>query len=339
MNVNATALKYLKKLYDDPIARFKSSEQALAVRLALQKRSDVLVILPTGGGKSLVFQLAASIESTLTTVLIIPFVALLDEMAERCSDMGLQTTIYQPGKDLRTARSQIIIAGAEHAVSSDFQLLLVQLESSKQLSRIVIDECHTLITQLSFRPIMRRMGSLVRCVDCQILLLTATLPPSMVERLRIILGCEKLDIVRRLDDRKEMEYSVIDLGSTAEDMNDLNIRISGILFQEHPKWSEADRGIIYCLQTKWTEEFARFLNQIWDEEICGYYHSNMERDQRDEMLQRWRVGDLKFMAATSALSVGIDYPHVRLILHQGYGRNLIDLCQETGRGGRDGENA
>ena len=89
MKKSALALISLRELLKNSNARFKSSEQAKAVRCILRRKKDCLVILPTGGGKSLMFQLPVYMEKTLTTVVVIPFVALLEEMLEKCQELGL----------------------------------------------------------------------------------------------------------------------------------------------------------------------------------------------------------------------------------------------------------
>jgi len=89
MKESALTLLSLRELLKDCNIRFKSTEQAMAVRCVIKRKKDCLVILPTGGGKSLVFQLPVYMEKTLTTVVVIPFVALIEEMLERCQGLGL----------------------------------------------------------------------------------------------------------------------------------------------------------------------------------------------------------------------------------------------------------
>ena len=89
MKESALAIISLRELLKNPNARFKSNEQAMAVRCIVKREKDCLVILPTGGGKSLVFQLPVYMEKTLTTVVVIPFVALIEEMLERCQGLEL----------------------------------------------------------------------------------------------------------------------------------------------------------------------------------------------------------------------------------------------------------
>src|SRR5271154_4800671 len=89
LELSARALSGLRDMYDDKMARFKSKEQAKAMQLTLEKKEDVLVILPTGGGKSLMFQLAGWLEKDKTTVVIVPFVAVIEDMKDKCNELDL----------------------------------------------------------------------------------------------------------------------------------------------------------------------------------------------------------------------------------------------------------
>lgn len=334
------ALTALQEIYDDPDARFKSEEQMKAMKLVLQRKFDVLTILPTGGGKSLIFQLPAWVEKDLTTVVIVPFVALAEEMKDRCIDMGLSCYVWRDSGTILTRESaQVVIVGVEHAVLPGFQQLLVQMEGAKKLARIVIDECHVVLTQREFRKDVRRLGGVVRCVNVPLVLLTATLPVQMVKRLRIMMGCEDWKKVRRIEDRAELKYKVIDVSDVVKEKSDLDRMIGEMLRNKMEDFEEDDRAIVYCLQREWAEELAGYLNEEWDDEICGVYHSDMDLLERRKVYSRWKNGDIKVIAATSALGAGIDHGGVRLVIHQGYARNMIDLCQESGRGGRDGKAA
>jgi superfamily II DNA helicase RecQ len=340
LDLSVIALTALREMYGDIKATFKSGEQMRAVKLALRRKVDVLTILPTGGGKSLVFQLPAWVEKDLTTVVIVPFVALAEEMKDRCIDMGLSCYVWRDSGTILTRESaQVVIVGVEHAVHSDFQQLLIQMEGAKKLARIVLDECHIVLTQREFRPDVRRLGSVVRCVSVQLMLLTATLPVKMMKRLRIMMGCEKWKRVRRIEDRAELRYRVIKVSKDVKEKRDLDREVGKLLREKLPDFEEDDRAIVYCLQREWAEELAGYLNEKWGDEICGVYHANMDLMERREVYSKWKNGDIMVIAATSALGAGIDHGGVRLVIHHGYGRNMIDLCQESGRGGRDGKAA
>ncbi len=335
LDLSVTALTALGEIYDDSDARFKS-----AIKLALSRRADVLTILPTGGGKSLVFQLAAWIEKDLTTVVIVPFVALAEEMKDRCIDMGLSCYVWRDSGTILTRESaQVVIVGVEHAANPDFQQLLIQMEGAGKLARIVLDECHIVLTQREFRPDVRRLGSVVRCVNVQLVLLTATLPVKMEKRLRIMMGCERWKKVRRMEERAELRYKVMKLSKDVKERRDLDREVGKLLREKLEGFEEDDRAIVYCLQREWAEELAKYLNEKWGDEMCGVYHANMDLMERREVYSKWKNGDIRVIAATSALGAGIDHGAVRLVIHHGYARNMIDLCQESGRGGRDGKAA
>ena len=217
---------------------------------------------------------------------------------------------------------------------------MIQLEESEKLSRIVIDECHVALIHRKFRPVMRRLGSLVRCVSVPLVLLTATLPVIMEEELRIFLGCIEWEVIRKNSERSELQYQILDLGDKVDSKAEMASYLGqNILTKELRGFEKQDRAIIYCLETKWATELAEYINKKTNRTVCGVYHSEMEKDARKSSLKSWKEGKLKILTATSALGAGLDYSSVRLIVHFGFSRSLMDFCQETGRAGRDGKMA
>ena len=239
-------------------------------------------------------------------------------------------------------RCQLILTGVEHAIMPEFQQMLIQLEDVKKLGRIVVDKVHTVITQRVFRGPVRKIPSIVRCVSVPLLLLTASLPPEMEDRVRIILGCEEWRVIRLTDDRPEIKYIIKDVSrwvKTLQEMHGAVWKVVERVMEEFSKpGKEESRGLIYCLTKSWTKQVMNLINEKYGEEICGQYHVEMLREERNtgNALEGWKSGDLLFLAATSALGAGIDCGEVRVVIHEGYARSLIDLCQESERGGRDG---
>jgi len=338
LQTSATILKGLRDMYRKDDARFKSIQQAEATRETLKRDSDLLVILPTGGGKTLVYLLPIFIEQDMTMVVVVPFVALVDQVEEECKKAGISCQIWEK-EGFSSGKTQVIIVGVEHAILPEFHNVLIQLESTNRLARIVIDECHTLVSQREFRPIIRRLGGLVRCVTSQLVLLTATLPPSLEDKVRVTLGCESLKVIRKVEDRKELKYRVKILGNEVKTMRDMNRQIQLCIMEVINHWEKGERGLIYCLTRKWAEELTNYLNEKCSRPVCGVYNAKMPKEERKKVLESWKSGDIKFLAATSALGAGLDYGQVRLVIHQGHGRNLLEYGQESGRGGRDGKGA
>ena len=128
LDTAALTLSVLREMHGDKEARFKSIEQEQAVEMAVKREHDVLVILPTGGGKSLIFMLLAWLENDRTTIVIVPFIALMEDMMERCLDMGLSCQIWRESKQLSNDdTAQIVLVAVEHAVTVQFQQLLIRL--------------------------------------------------------------------------------------------------------------------------------------------------------------------------------------------------------------------
>ena len=105
------------------------------------------------------------------------------------------------------------------------------------------------------------------------------------------------------------------------------------------EFDDQDREIVYCLKKNWMKKLCVFLNDEFEEEMCGIYHANMKEWEKEDIFKRWKNEEFIYMIATSALGAGIDYKEMRLVIHQGHARSMINLCQETGRAGRDGKKA
>ena len=332
-------LKAFQTMYNDDQVRFKSVEQFEATKDALERKSDLLIILPTGGGKTLTYLLPIFMEETLTTVIVLPYVVLVDQVEELCMSMNITSQIWR-GKGHSIGNSQAILIAAEHAVQPEFQSLLITLQSTNKLARVVMDECHTAATHKDFREDIRRIGVLGRGgLRVPIHLLSATCTPEMARKLEIIFGCLKLKTIRRIEDRKEIKYSVHNVDKEVKEMKDLYVKIGLFIVDEMEHWKEDDRAIIYCLQKEWANEMCEYFNKDMGHTWCKVYHAKMSHNERQEVLMAWKTGKVKIIIATSALGAGLDYRSVRLVIHHGFAQRLIDFCQESGRGGRDGKRA
>jgi len=172
-----------------------------------------------------------------------------------------------------------------------------------------------------------------------VLLLTATLTLEMEPKLQTILGCENMTVIRQIGERLELKYSVVSLPSEGNDAEDMDIEVARILESRLKEFGDEDRAIVYCLQRKRAEKLTTFLNERLGEEVCGTYHAEMPEERRDTVYKSWKDGVFTCVVATSALGAGIDHSSVRLVIHHGHARSMIDLGQETGRGGRDAKPA
>lgn len=138
----------------DSNANFRSPHQANAIAAAIQKKEDVLVVLPTGGGKSFIFMVPALLEADkeMSTIVIVPLAILLLDLQKGCKEFGLNCLVYNPTKSSRKAN--VILVQVEHASTEDFYTFLLNLQVQRKLSRIVFDECHCFIHMRTFRIAM-----------------------------------------------------------------------------------------------------------------------------------------------------------------------------------------
>ena len=336
VEVSGESIKALRKFRGDERATFKSVEQGRALQLIIDGKTDVLAILPTGGGKSMLFFLPTLMEREMTTVVIVPLIAVMHDLRSRCIEAGISCAVWDPKNPLRVNTNLLFVA-VEHAVEARFQDHLQILHGTGRLKRMVMDEAHVALTHRSFRPGMRKLVSVLRCVPVPAVLLTATLPIFMESQLRTAMACERWQVVRAETSRREIGYEVVEVN---EEEDELDIEIGFRVKAEMRKWVHGnERGIIYCLQKDWAEELKVFMNGELGEDICEVYHADMDKDQRAAVYLEWEQGTIKILVATSALGLGIDYSYVRFVIHQGQSRSLVDFIQESGRAGRDGKEA
>jgi len=342
LSVSASILEALRTFQKDPMATFKSVEQAMALQLILDGTRDVVAILPTGGGKSLLFFLPTMLEKEFTTVVIVPLIAVMQDLRSRCIECGISCANWDPDNRAMGPVNLLFVA-VEHAIEPRFMNHLQVLYGAGRLRRIVMDEAHVTLTHRDFRPGMERLVSVMRTVPVQAVLLTATLPPSMEMDLRVALACQVWDLIRAQTVRKEIGYEVVEVSEE----DDVDIEIGLRLRTELRGWSKGstgelnggERAIVYCLQQQWADKLCRFLNEELGDSICEVYHANLSAEVRLSRYNEWVAGRIRILVATSALGLGIDYPQVRLVVHQGQSKSMMDFSQESGRAGRDGKPA
>lgn len=289
------------------------------------------------------FFLPTVMEPDMTTVVIVPLIAVMQDLRDRCVKAKISCANWDPHSRYRE-RCNLLFVAVEHAVQPAFRDHLQVMRGMGILKRIVMDEAHLSLTHRDFRPDMEKLVLTLRATAVQVVLLTATCPPSMELELRCALACAVWEVIRAETMRPEIGYEIVEVD---EEENTLDVEIAFRVKAELRKWSRDrngnlngnERGIIYCLQKEWAEDLCRFLNAELGEDICDIYHADLSTEKRAAVYREWQDGTVRILVATSALGLGIDYPHVRFVFHQGQSRSLMDFSQESGRGGRDGNEA
>ena len=318
-----TALETLKEYWGYDSFRPKQEE---IVNAALEDR-DVLAILPTGGGKSVCFQVPAMMREGIAIV-VTPLIALMKDQVQNLNDRGIKALCVNAGMSAREVDTKL-----NNAAYGDFKFLYVSPErlgtqlfrnyvQEMTVSYIVVDEAHC-ISQwgYDFRPDYLEIGLLRQMVDAPIIALTATATPKVCEDIMERLGFKEKCLLKSGFERPNLSYIVRKCEDKLGQMLNICTKVAGT-------------GIVYVRSRKKTEELAAFLsaNNI----SASFYHAGLGQDSRADRQAKWKSGQIRVMVCTNAFGMGIDKPDVRFVIHFDVPDSPEAYFQEAGRGGRDG---
>jgi len=327
--VPVSLLHALRRHLKNETASFKSAEQALAVHIARLRQSPLLVVLPTGGGKSLVYTLlAAELEKDGLTMVISPFVALMQDQLQRrnTSDLAFQWKASMASQVL----TGLGFVSMEEAVQPSFcTFLSINLPT---LRRVVMDEAHLVLTDSSYRPSLHGLPGVFSRVKAPVVALSATLSPQFEPALadKIGAGGGTIRVVRGKTNRPEIAYFVhhprLVVGVDPTLLQAAATLVRETLVRRFPD----GRGVLYFRTVSDCEIASRDLQ-------CPLYHSRMTSEARQDSFDSFAQGSTpRYICATTALGVGVDIPGIRWTLHVDEPYDITSFAQQTGRAGRDG---
>jgi RecQ family ATP-dependent DNA helicase len=311
-----------------PAAEFRGVQEA-AIKAIGTNDSPIVVVMPTGGGKSLLFMLPALCHPDGVTLVVVPLISLREDLKRRCEEIGITCREWSSRNPPDAAA--IVLVTPEATTLDAFAVFLNRMRVTHQLDRIVIDECHILLNRReSFRPMIKNLSKLTAsCV--QMVLLTGTLPVSLQSELYQQMGFleHEVQIFRGITTRENLQYSVeqLPLRTTKDEKDEYILRL---VRRKLKGLNGAGKLIVFCNSIAQTVELAAKLN-------CEAYYSRLESQEKAYILDDFRKKSEAIIVATSALGMGVDIPDIRVVIHVDKPRNLLDYAQETGRGGRDGK--
>lgn len=310
---------------------FKGDQEKIIENLL--KGNDSFVIMPTGGGKSLCYQLPALLMSG-TAIVVSPLIALMknqvdairgfvsgnDGIAHFLNSSLTKAQITEVTKDLKAGVTKLLYVAPESLTKEENIAILKEIN----ISFYAIDEAHCISDWgHDFRPEYRRIRPIVDEIGrAPIIALTATATPKVQSDILKNLGISEASVFKSSFNRPNLYYEVRDKVDPDRDI---------IKFI---KQNPGKSGIIYCLSRKKVEELAQVLSINGIKAVP--YHAGLDAKVRAENQDRFLMEDVDVIVATIAFGMGIDKPDVRFVIHYDVPRSLEGYYQETGRAGRDG---
>lgn len=289
---------------------------------------DVLAIMPTGGGKSVCFQVPGLMREGITLV-VTPLIALMKDQVQNLNDSGVRALAVHAGM----SRHEVDLA-LNNAAYGDYKFLYLSPErlgtqlfqsyvDVLDISFVVVDEAHC-ISQwgYDFRPDYLRIGELRERIDAPVIALTATATPPVAQDIMERLGFREKLLLKSGFERPNLSYIVRHVEDKCSQILNICNGVPGT-------------GIVYARNRRKCEELSEFLKA--QGVSASFYHAGLGGQARAERQAAWKSGAVRVMVCTNAFGMGIDKPDVRFVVHYDLPESPEAYFQEAGRAGRDGK--
>ena len=321
-NTREALIKVLKKYWG--FDEFRDSQKEI-IDFVLQKK-DVVALLPTGGGKSLCYQLPAVLMEG-TCLVISPLIALMEDQVSQLTKRGIKAAYINSSlhfKDIDRILDNVIYGNIKILYLSPERLktdLFLDRFKKMNVSFVAVDEAHCISEWGNdFRPEYRNISA-IRTFnkDLSLIALTATATPEVVKDIEDQLCFQKSNIIKKSFIRSNIKYNVINAISKEK-----------VLI----KLLSKECSIIYVRNRKKTRELSQLLNK--NDFKTDYYHAGIDFKERSKKQEKWLNNEFDTMIATNAFGMGIDKPDVKTVIHFDLPDTLESFYQESGRAGRNG---
>ena len=328
LDVDTSLQQCLQKFFG--FDSFKGQQEVIIS--SLMEGKDTFVIMPTGGGKSLCYQLPALV-SEGTAIIISPLIALLKIQVDALRNFGNEegiahflnsslskVEILKVKKDITDGKTKLLYVAPESLTKESNVAFFKEIK----ISFFAIDEAHCISEWgHDFRPEYRRLRQIIEMIGkVPIMALTATATPKVQQDIQKNLGMTSANLYKSSFNRSNLYY----------DIRPKTNAIKEII--KYIKGHQGKSGIVYCLSRKKVDELAETLRVNGIKALA--YHAGLEAKERAKTQDLFLMEDIDVIVATIAFGMGIDKPDVRFVIHHDIPKSLEGYYQETGRGGRDG---
>lgn len=316
---------------------FKSTEQAQLLQLVLDRQFNVIGILPTGGGKSILYQAPALFEESGITVCIFPFRALTQDQILEATKFGIAVATWPEkqtsGNDDDPKYAQyipidmeftgLVCVSAHYAGKDDFFPWLKSLHRFGILNRVAVDEVHQFVIS-EYRSCMPNIRK-IQLLDVPIVCLSGSLTPAAIPPIMDFFGFQpdRLRIIRAMTPRPSISFHTIRV-SESELYAAVKAEIEGFPLEEH------ERGLVFCNSYKECEELSKITG-------LPVYYGRLDEKEKDTVADNWRSGETPRIICTCGFGNGVNYPYCRHGVHVRDPKRMERYVQEVGRLGRDGK--
>ncbi|MDE5715526.1 MAG: RecQ family ATP-dependent DNA helicase [Anaeroplasmataceae bacterium] len=297
---------------------------------SILKRQDTIAILPTGGGKSITYQVPALLLDGIT-IIVTPLISLMEDQVLSLKKRGISAEYINSNLSFEEQKNLCL-----KLCMGKLKLLYLSPERLKSklflhyihktvVSLIAIDEAHTISWADSFRREYGHIKDFIASISIRptILAVTATATPQTIELIQTSLSLEHPIVFSKSVDRKELFYQVIKIEN--------KIRFIKQYLKQHIE----QKGIIYCLTRRSVENLSKVLFSLG---IKNYiYHGGLDTNIKDENQEKFKQEESGVMIATNAFGMGIDISNIRYVINYEIPSSIEDLVQQMGRASRDGK--
>lgn len=328
-SLESLALDALRTLLGRPDADWTSPEQRQGVLAVLECQTDILAIMATGSGKTMLTLIPIILQPNKTTVVILPLNSLLDDYCRRLDEFSIPYEVFRNQR--LQGQANLIIVSADKAISSDWKQAISILRNSREIVRYVFDEGHIPLGAQEYRPLLKKVEALREVFPLQLVTLSGSISEAQetVVRHMFCLGSNTL-VIRTKTNRPELKFVWL----TEVQTSVLTASVQAVLAAHaFPEDDVKSRALIFVSSKVLGYQLSQALGFDF---YCG---GDLTAPQRIQYHNRWITGEKRVMVCTSAFGVGNDYPHTRLVIHAGSPFEMIGYIQEVSRAGRDKQSA